>query len=160
MLRGATGILLSSLLMMSHTILHICGPIPLEWITKAAGGEGKTLHVAMALWFLAGLKRSRKVALSQSKLKLFGVSRQASYRALSRLEGAGLVSVVRHPGRSPIVTIQLHLRSLDDFADRPIPGTEGALGSPFFSPDGNLSRRRELVLPWNDKRQSNPSHRA
>ena len=85
----------------------ICGPIPLEWITKAAGGEGKTLHVAMALWFLAGLKRSRKVALSQSKLKLFGVSRQASYRALLRLEGAGLVSVVRHPGRSPIVTIQL-----------------------------------------------------
>jgi len=31
---------------------------------------------------------------------------------------------------------QLYLRSLDDFVDRPIPGTEGVVGSPFFSPDG------------------------
>jgi len=31
---------------------------------------------------------------------------------------------------------QLYLRSLDDFVDRPIPGTEGILGSPFFSADG------------------------
>ena len=87
--------------------MFIKGPIPLGWITKAASVEGKTLHVAIALWFLAGLKRSRQVALSQSTLRLFGVSRQASYRALSRLESAGLVSVDRHPGRNPIVTILL-----------------------------------------------------
>ena len=31
---------------------------------------------------------------------------------------------------------QLYLRSLDDFVDTPIPGTEGYSGSPFFSPDG------------------------
>ena len=31
---------------------------------------------------------------------------------------------------------QLYLRSLDDFVDRPIPGTEGASGLVFFSPDG------------------------
>ena len=31
---------------------------------------------------------------------------------------------------------RLYLRSLDDFVDRPIPGTEGVTGSPFFSPDG------------------------
>jgi len=31
---------------------------------------------------------------------------------------------------------QLYLRSLDDFVDRPIPGTEDASGSVFFSPDG------------------------
>ena len=85
----------------------IKGPIPLGWITKAAGMRGKTLHVAIVLWFLAGLKRSRKVALSQSALRLFGVGRQASYRALSRLESAGLVSAARHPGRNPIVTILL-----------------------------------------------------
>ena len=30
---------------------------------------------------------------------------------------------------------QLYLRSLDDFVDRPIAGTEGALASMFFSPD-------------------------
>ena len=31
---------------------------------------------------------------------------------------------------------QLYLRSLDDFVDRPIPGTEGVVQSPFFSADG------------------------
>jgi len=31
---------------------------------------------------------------------------------------------------------QLYLRSLDDFVDRPIPGTEGAQSTVFFSPDG------------------------
>ena len=31
---------------------------------------------------------------------------------------------------------QLYLRSLDDFVDRPIPGTESASGHVFFSPDG------------------------
>jgi len=31
---------------------------------------------------------------------------------------------------------QLYLRSLDDFVDRAIPGTEGAVASVFFSPDG------------------------
>ena len=90
-----------------RTEMFICGPIPLWWITKAAGMEGKTLHVGMTLWFLSGLKRSRKVVLSQLKLRLFDVSRQASYRALSRLESAGLVSVERHQGRNPIVFIQL-----------------------------------------------------
>jgi len=33
-------------------------------------------------------------------------------------------------------TTQLYVRSLDNFEARPIPGTEGATGAPFFSPDG------------------------
>ena len=32
---------------------------------------------------------------------------------------------------------QLYLRSLDELVDRPIPGTEGAAGQAFFSPDGD-----------------------
>jgi len=31
---------------------------------------------------------------------------------------------------------RLYLRSLDDFVDKPIPGTESVSGTPFFSPDG------------------------
>jgi len=81
------------------------GPIPLNWLGKAAKQSGKALHVGIALWFLSGLKRSQRVALSQSILSLFGVSRYSGYRGLTELEKAGLVSVVRHPGRNPIVTI-------------------------------------------------------
>ena len=83
----------------------IKGPIPLAWITKAAGVEGKTLLFALALQYLAGLKRSRTVALSHSTQSLFGVGRHAFYRALLKLEEMGLISVDRHVGRSPVVTI-------------------------------------------------------
>ena len=81
------------------------GPIPLDWLIQAARQPGKAIHVGIALWFLSGLKRSRKVALSKSTLNLLGVSRYSGYRGLAKLEKAGLVSVVRHPGRNPIVTI-------------------------------------------------------
>lgn len=83
----------------------IAGPIPLNWITGAAGVRGKTLHVALALQYLAGLNRSRTVVLSHATLQLFGVSRQAGNRALFQLEEIELISVNRHVGRSPVVTI-------------------------------------------------------
>jgi hypothetical protein len=81
------------------------GPIPLSWLTVAAAQPGKALHVSLALWFLAGLRRNRTVELSAKVLSSFGVNRYAAYRGLKALEQAGLLSVVRHPGRLPTVTI-------------------------------------------------------
>ena len=47
-------------------------------------------------------------------------------------DGRHLVYAARSAGG-----IQLYLRSLDDFVNKPIPGTEGGTtGTPFFSPDG------------------------
>jgi hypothetical protein len=81
------------------------GPIPLNWLMEAARQPGKALHVGVALWYMSGLKRSRKIALSVSSLADFGVNRISGYRGLAALEAAGLVSVIRHPGRKPIVTL-------------------------------------------------------
>ena len=81
------------------------GPIPWAWLAKAAHQSGKALHVAIALWFLAGVKRKRTVALSGAVLRTLGVNRHSGYRGLAALEQAGLVSVERHPGRNPLVTI-------------------------------------------------------
>jgi len=81
------------------------GPIPWEWLTEAAKQPGKAFQVGIALWFLAGIKGSRTVALSGSVLEDFGVNRYAAYRGLKVLEDAGLVSAKRHPGRNPLVTI-------------------------------------------------------
>jgi hypothetical protein len=81
------------------------GPIPWSWLSKGASLKGQTLHVGLALWFLAGMKRSQSVALSNSVLQDLGVSRYSGYRALQVLEGAGLISVDRHTGRNPVVTI-------------------------------------------------------
>jgi hypothetical protein len=81
------------------------GPIPLLWLEGAARLPGKALHVALQLWFWAGIKRSRVIKLPSSNLLKFGVNRHAGYRGLNALERAGLVSVIRKCGRKPVVTL-------------------------------------------------------
>jgi len=82
----------------------IKGPLSLAWVRAAALLPGKTLHVGLYLWYLAGLTQSRTVVLSGRVAEL-GVSREAKAEALLRLEAAGLVSVVRRPGCAPLVTL-------------------------------------------------------
>lgn len=81
------------------------GPIPLHWWCLAASLPGKTLTIGSALWFKAGVTKKRTVHLTGKLLAKFGVGRKAGYRGLKRLELAGLVSVKRHVGRCPVVTI-------------------------------------------------------
>ena len=83
----------------------IKGPLPLPWMQAAARLPGRTLQVALALWYLAGLKKVNTVRLTTKPLADMGVSRDAKYDALSRLEAAGLVSVQRQPGQAPLVTL-------------------------------------------------------
>jgi hypothetical protein len=66
---------------------------------------GKALHVGVQVWFQVGLTKSSEVSISMSTMDRMGVSRFAASRGLAALEKAGLVSVVRHPGRKPVVTI-------------------------------------------------------
>ncbi len=81
------------------------GPVPCTWLEQAAVLPGKALHIGLALWFMAGMTKSQTVKLSRSLAAQFGTLPDASRRALSTLEKAGLVSVIRHPGRSPVVTL-------------------------------------------------------
>lgn len=84
------------------------GPIPLDWLATAslASGRGSGLKVSLVIWYLSGLSQQAKtVKLKSSVLRAFGVDRHSVYRGLIRLESAGLVSVERHPGRLPLVTI-------------------------------------------------------
>ena len=81
------------------------GPIPKRWLERAAQARGKALHVAVELWFQAGIRKRREICLGLAQLSSFGVDRFAASRGLKALEHPGLVSVVRHPGRQPVVTI-------------------------------------------------------
>lgn len=85
--------------------LFIKGPLPLDWFEVAAALPGKTLHVALAIWFQVGLERSPTVRLSQKRLARFGVSRDAKYDALKRLADAGLIEVVQSAGQAPAITV-------------------------------------------------------
>lgn len=83
----------------------IRGPLPLPWMQCAARMPGKTLQVALVLWYLAGLQKSRTVRLATKSLALMGVSRDAKYDGLARLEREGLVSIEQKPGHAPVVTL-------------------------------------------------------
>jgi DNA-binding IclR family transcriptional regulator len=55
---------------------------------------------------LCGLHKNKaQIQLKGSVIRAFGLNRYSCYRGLSQLEAAGLVSVERHTGRNPIVTI-------------------------------------------------------
>ena len=81
------------------------GPVPLNWLARAGQLPGKSLHVGVVLWFLAGMYRTNSIALPNGILKLLGVDRHAKYRALNQLGQADLIKCDRHDGRSPGVTL-------------------------------------------------------
>jgi hypothetical protein len=84
------------------------GPIPVNWLARAAIHRGKALAVGLAVWHCAGLKKRRDcLALCPKMLARFGIARQAGYRGLRALESANLVRVDRGRGRCPRVSIVL-----------------------------------------------------
>lgn len=85
--------------------LFLKGPIPWTWISAAGRLPGKALHVAVALQMQVAMARGVEVRLSGDRLHEIGVDRHSAYRALKALEEAGLASVKRHRGRSPVVTL-------------------------------------------------------
>jgi hypothetical protein len=60
----------------------------------------------LAVWYLAGLKRTATVRPTSKTWQLFGLSQPSAWRSLNALEAAGLVSIDRGRGRCPLVTIK------------------------------------------------------
>lgn len=81
------------------------GPIPWPWLTRAASLPGKAIHVGLALWHLAGMKKSRTIKLTRGPLKELGVLKDSKRRALLALEREGLISVDCPPGSNLVVTL-------------------------------------------------------
>jgi hypothetical protein len=83
------------------------GPIPLDWLQRAAILSGKALHLGVVLWFRAGVVGSMRLKLSNADLAAMGVGRDAKYEGLERLRAAGLIAIEQQPGRAPTVTLLL-----------------------------------------------------
>ena len=82
------------------------GPIPLDWLGRAAKLPGKApLATALAIMFEVGRRRTPAITLTTAILQRFGVNRKAKYRALEHLQDAGLIAVHQKPRRNPVVTI-------------------------------------------------------
>jgi len=91
--------------------LFIRGPIPIDWLSKAAELPGKTLNVALAIWWLNGMTQSESFKLTRKSLSLLCIKRDAASISLKRLEGAGLVKIQRKVGQRPTISI-IHLQEI------------------------------------------------
>ncbi len=96
-------------------------PISGEWISLAANLPGKSLHIALAIQFSRGI-HGEPVKLTNDLAERFGVGRrQTVFKALKRLEAAGLIQVDRANGRCPrVVVIEIQHPAADP-ATRPRP---------------------------------------
>lgn len=93
-----------------ETGLFIRGPIPVPWVSIAAGVSDKSptaLSVGLAIWLQAGLtgREDGLVITGAVVAKICSVDRKTRYRALKALEQAGLVAVASRRGAAPRVTI-------------------------------------------------------
>jgi hypothetical protein len=103
-LDGASG----TLVFAPKKALFLRGPIPLDWLAKAAALPGKALNVALALWWRHGMAKGKPFKLTLLALKYMNVERGAASAGLVRLEQAGLIRVERRLGQRPIISIVIH----------------------------------------------------
>jgi len=81
------------------------GPIPIAWLMKASALPGKAFQTGIVLWYLSGLRKKETIVLANGLLEQFHISRQAKYRCLKALDGAGLITFEGRKDRNPRVTI-------------------------------------------------------
>ena len=75
------------------------GPVPMSWIAKAyevAGGSG--LMLGLSLWWVSGMTESRTFSVNIRRLEV-GQSLRSKWRALDKLEDAGLIRRTHEPGK-------------------------------------------------------------
>jgi hypothetical protein len=83
------------------------GPVPWNWIKEAMKLPGQALAVGLVLWREAGCQNAMTIRLTPTRLQESGISHQAGRRGVRALEGAGLITIQRKPGRALEVTILL-----------------------------------------------------
>ncbi len=87
--------------------LFLRGPVPIDWLSRAAELPGKTLNVALAIWWLKGMTQSESFKLTRKALSLLCIKRDAASVSLKRLEGAGLIKIERKVGQRPTILVVL-----------------------------------------------------
>jgi hypothetical protein len=80
-------------------------PVRVVWAETAGRLPGKAFQVAMILWRKSTLLGCGAVRLTSDDLIAMGIDRGAKRNALSALESAGLISVNRRNGASPVITL-------------------------------------------------------
>jgi hypothetical protein len=82
------------------------GPVPWSWWLPASRLPGRTPHVGAVCWLLAGWGRSAEFEFAWGDWAELRLSRSSASRGLDELGRAGLVSVARTSGWSPVVILR------------------------------------------------------
>lgn len=85
--------------------LYLGGRIPMAWLAGAYRLGGQCLAVGLLLWQIHNATKRPGMWLSKRVREPWGLSDKAYREALRRLEGAGLVTLERRPGRAVRVAI-------------------------------------------------------
>lgn len=80
-------------------------PVNFTWLGHAAKLPGRTMNVAMAIWFVASLHKTPTIRLAPYVLRMYGVSRDCCYESLRRLSDAGLIALKTRRGALPVMTL-------------------------------------------------------
>lgn len=86
----------------------IKGPLPLSWFKVAATCGGRSVDVALLVWYAVNWYRSNPAKLTPNILREFDIHPKTARSILRKLAAVGLVDVEFHRGRSPLVTIKDH----------------------------------------------------
>ena len=88
------------------------GPIPLEWLARAAQLRKPAIPAGLCLWFVRGVsKKTGPIRISAAVRKKMGLSGGQMLRGLRALQAGGLVRFVKDGrGRCPVVEIVTQLR--------------------------------------------------
>lgn len=81
------------------------GPVPMSWLTIAAGLPGKAIHASIAIWHLRYLTNSLEVKIGRKLMEELNLNRYALRRALILMKSHGLIEVKFARGKRPRVTI-------------------------------------------------------
>jgi hypothetical protein len=81
--------------------------MPVAWDDRLTGCTGHTYKIANRVLYLRWKNRGQPFRLPNSMLEYDGVSRYSKWRALTKLERLGLISIERRSGKSPTVHVRL-----------------------------------------------------
>jgi hypothetical protein len=81
------------------------GPISWTWLRRAMRLPGKSLGIGLMLWRESGCVKDRTVRFCLARAAGEGIPTTTARRAIRELERAGLVTILRKPGRGLEVTI-------------------------------------------------------
>ena len=78
--------------------------MPRAWIAEAAKLPGHALHVALAIMYVYGMDREKKVVLTRFHFDIFSTKRNAARSSIDALQEAGLIEYTKD-GHKYIITV-------------------------------------------------------